>query len=64
MSRLCESGILGDIPTEELVKESEDSDMWKDAVGHKFQHNNFISFIHLYPGAKVEPILAAADCLR
>ena len=32
MSRLSESGILGDIPTKELVKEAKDSDMWKDAV--------------------------------
>ena len=35
MSRLSESGILGDIPTEELVKEARDSDMWKDAVSKK-----------------------------
>ena len=32
MNRLTESGILGEIPAEELVKEAKDSDMWKDAV--------------------------------
>ena len=34
MNRLIESGILGDIPAEELVREAKDSDMWKDAVSH------------------------------
>jgi hypothetical protein len=63
MSWLSESGILGDIPTEELVKEAKNSDMWKDAVSHKFRDNNYLHF-YFYPGAKVEPILAAPDSLR
>ena len=35
MNILTDSGILGDIPSGELVKEKKDSDMWKDAVSHQ-----------------------------
>ena len=41
MNTLTESGILGDIPSGELVKEEKGSDMWKDAV--RFLHTTYTS---------------------
>ena len=68
MSRLSESGILGDIPTEELVKEAKDSDMWKDAVSKKKTSGIIIMvcliFVLLHPGTEAEPVLAAPDSFR
>ena len=66
MNTLTESSILGNIPSEELVKEEKGSDMWKDIVGHEVPaHNVHILILHAHcpwTGAEVEQILAAPDC--
>ena len=36
MNTLAKSGILGDLPPEELINEDKGSDMWKDAVSPIF----------------------------
>jgi hypothetical protein len=48
MNVLTESGILGDISSEELVKEKKGSDMWKKAVNHEdFVHDICLN-LHAY----------------
>ena len=45
MNALTQSGILGDIPLGELVKENKGSDMWKDAVSHEVLDT---CYMHMY----------------